>query len=169
MRLPSTSDYSLAQKAAHWLVLGLCILQFPTATAIQRTHTVNPFGLKPAPLDLLFHKVHAWSGWTILLLAIVLLALHLFRGAPRLPQAMSAWQRWLAHAMHLCLYAGVLALAVTGTGAMYLSRGFAPFHVLLTKIGIVLVALHAAAALWHQFMRRDGLLQRLLPGFRDNP
>jgi cytochrome b561 len=165
---PVTPGYSFIQKAAHWSILGLCILQYPTAEAIQRTHAVNPFGLKPAPLDLFLHKVHAWSGWTILLLAVVLLGMRLFRGAPRLPPTMAAWQRRFAYATHFCLHAGILALAVTGTGTMYLSQGFAPLHILLTKIGLGLVALHAAAALWHQFIIRDALLQRMMPGSRDN-
>jgi cytochrome b561 len=167
MKLPIAPDYSFVQKAAHWLILGLCILQVPTAAAIQRTHTVN-FGLKPAPFDVLLHKVHAVSGWTILLLAMVLLALRLFRGAPRLPPAMAAWQRWLAHSTHLCFYVGILTLAVTGTGTMYLSRSIAPLHILVTKIGLGLVALHAAAALWHQFMLRDDLLWRMMPDFRSS-
>jgi cytochrome b561 len=155
--------YSGAQKVAHWLILALCISQFPTASAIQRTHMAGPFGLKPAEFDLFLHKVHAWSGWTILLLALVLLVLRLRRGAPALPPAMPAWQRLAAHAAHACLYAGIVALAVTGTGAMYLSRSFAPVHIALTKFGMALVAVHAAAALWHQFVLRDDVLGRMVP------
>lgn len=161
-KLHAAANYSLMQKVTHWAILALCVLQFPTASAIQRTHVVNPFGIKPSQLDLLFHKVHAWSGWTILLLAIVLLGLHMFRGVPEFSSAMSTWQRWLAHATHIGLYCGIFALAVTGTGSMYFSRAFAPFHIALTKIGIGLVALHVAAALWHQFMLRDGLLMRMI-------
>lgn len=161
-KLRTASNYSLMQKAAHWAILALCVVQFPTASAIQRTHVVNPFGIKPSQLDLLFHKIHAWSGWTILLLAIALLALRVFHGVPKLPSAMSVWQRWLAHATHIGLYCGILALTVTGTGTMYFSRAFGPYHVTLTKIGIWLVALHVAAALWHQFMLRDGLLKRMM-------
>ena len=168
MSPPTKYSYSLAQQVAHWAILGLCILQFPTASAIQRTHAVGPFGLKPAPFDLFLHKVHAWSGWTILLLATILLGLRLVRGAPLLPSAMAAWQRWTAHATRVCLYLGILALAVTGTGTMYLSQSFAWVHIFLTKVGIGLVALHAAAALWHQFMLRDGLLWRMLPSLRSS-
>jgi cytochrome b561 len=167
MKLPTAPRYSFMQKAAHWVLLGLCISQFPTAYAIQRTHMAGPFGIKPAPLDLFLHKVHAWSGWTILALAIALLAVRLVRGAPALPHGMSAWQRWLAHAAHAGLYGFILALAVTGTGAMYVARGFAPIHIALTKFGIALVLLHVLAVIWHQVVRRDGLLLRMMPEGRD--
>jgi cytochrome b len=55
---------------------------------------------------------------------------------------------------------------VTGTGAMYLSQKFVSVHIVLTKLGLVLVGLHAAAALWHHIGRRDDVLLRMLPGFR---
>ncbi len=163
MKLPNTPNYSFMQKTAHWLLLVLCISQFPTAYAIQRTHIASHFGFKPAPLDLLLHKFHAWSGWTILMLAAVLLAIRLVRGAPTLPDGMSIWQRWFAHIVHVCLYGFILALVVTGTGTMYVSGKFAPIHIVLTKIGIALVLLHGLAAIWHQFVRRDGLLFRMMP------
>jgi cytochrome b561 len=37
-------------------------------------------------------------------------------------------------------------------------------HVLLSDYGLLtLVGLHVVAALYHYFMRRDGVLQRMLP------
>jgi cytochrome b561 len=163
MSFPIVPDYSPVQKASHWLIVLLCTSQLPTAWAIQRTHVGPVFGLAPAPLDIFLHKVHAWNGWTILLLATVLLALRVVRGAPGIPHDMAAWQRWLAYASHFFLYACIFILAVTGTGAMYLSQRFAPIHVVLVNLGIALVLLHAVAAVWHQAIRRDGLLSRMLP------
>jgi cytochrome b561 len=38
-------------------------------------------------------------------------------------------------------------------------------HALLATYGLLtLVGLHVAAALYHYFIRRDGVLQRMLPG-----
>ncbi len=38
-------------------------------------------------------------------------------------------------------------------------------HGILANYGLlVLVGLHVAAALYHYFVRRDGVLQRMLPG-----
>lgn len=159
----SPSSYSAVQKLAHWTIAILCIAEFPTAGAIRRTHHVNPFGIKATTLDLLLHKVHAWSGWVVLLLAATLLLLRLVHGAPALPQGMTALQRGLARLGHVALYAGILILVVTGTLAAYVSPRFSPMHIYFTYLGIGLVAVHAAAALWHQFIRRDNLLSRMLP------
>jgi cytochrome b561 len=167
MKLPVAPSYSSLQKAAHWLLLGLCVSQFPTAYAIHRTHEADHHGSTPAPFDMFLHQVHAWSGWTILMLAIALLAIRVTRGAPAPPHGMSPWQRWLAHAAHAGLYGLILALAVTGTGAMYVWREFATIHNILTDLGIALVALHVLAVIWHQFIRRDGVLLRMLPAGRD--
>lgn len=163
MKFPIALQYSPAQKAAHWLILLLCLSQFPTAWAIQRTHVAHRFGLPPDSLDLVLHKVHAWSGWTILALAMLLVALRAVRGAPELPHGMATWQRRLAHLGHFALYAGIAVLVVTGTGAMYLSQRFVPVHILFVNLGIALVLLHVVAVLWHQAIRRDRLLWRMAP------
>ena len=159
--------YSFAQKSAHWMIVILCVIEFPTAPGIRRTHHVNPFGIKHAPLDLVLHTVHAWSGWAILLLAIFLLVLRIFRGAPALPHGTGTVERILARLGHAALYAGIVILVTTGTLAAYFSPRFSPIHILFTYIGIGLVLLHTAAALWHQFIRRDNLLTRMLPRYRN--
>lgn len=46
---------------------------------------------------------------------------------------------------------------------MYLSRTAAPIHDLLAYSGVALIGMHAAAALWHQFINGDGTLARMLP------
>ena len=118
---------------------------------------------QPASLDLVFHKVHAWSGWAILLLTAVLLLLRVLRGAPALPEGMNIAGRGLARFGHVALYGGIFILVTTGTLAAYFSPRFSPMHVLFTYLGTGLVFLHTAAALWHQFIRRDNLLTRMLP------
>ncbi len=136
---------------------------------MRRTHHVNPFGFRPDATDLLLHKVHAWSGWAILLLAALLLLLRLARGAPALPSNMSLIERALARLNHVALYGMILVLVVTGTIAAYFSaRLFSPAHIVATYVGIGLALLHVTAALWHQLVRRDDLLLRMLPGRWDN-
>ena len=102
-----------------------------------------------------------------MLLAIVLLALRVFRGAPEMPQGMTRLERGLARLSQVALYSAILILVITGTVAAYVSaRYFSPLHIAFTYIGIGLVLVHAAAALWHQFVRRDDLLSRMLPNRR---
>jgi cytochrome b561 len=96
VRASQQFTYSSLQKLAHWAIVCLCVAEFPTASAIRRTHHVNPLGFKPAAADLFFHNVHAWSGWLILLLAAILLSLRVVRGAPALPAGMTRLERGLA-------------------------------------------------------------------------
>ncbi len=158
--------YFASVKVAHWAILLLSILQFPTARAIQRTHLQhNPFGVV-SQFDLFLHQVHAWSGWIIGGLSAVMLLQRLRGKTPPLPAGMRRWQVSASVAGHILLYATLASLVVTGTGAMYLWQGFAPIHTTLLWIGVTLVVAHVLAALWHHFVRRDGLLWRILPQFR---
>jgi cytochrome b561 len=38
------------------------------------------------------------------------------------------------------------------------------WHGLVADVLVALAALHSAAALWHHFVRRDGVLGRMIPG-----
>ena len=145
----------------HWTVLVLCLVQVPTAWAIQRTHMAHLF-MKPRPFDLFLHQVHAWSGWTILLLVFAQLGLRVLCGRPAPIEGLSRTERFAAALMHAALYTVLIALPVTGTIAMYLTFRIAPLHSLLSWTLLTLVLLHAAAALWHHFWRRDDVLRRMI-------
>lgn len=144
----------------------LCVLEFPAATGIKRAHLGHAFGIKPSSLDVLLADFHEWAGWTIFVLAMVLLLARILQGAPTLPAGMSFWQRTLAHGAHAAIYLCLFALVASGGIAMYYSARLAVFHITLSQIGIGLVSLHLAGVVWHQFFRRDGLLKRLLPARR---
>lgn len=63
------------------------------------------------------------------------------------------------------LLAGLPAIVFGGSGAP-LPESFAVFptrvvHGVIAKLFIALISLHVLAALWHQFVRRDGLLRRM--------
>ena len=147
----------------HWAVPILCIIQVPTAWAIQRTHMAHGF-LKPAPIDLLLHQVHAWSGWLILLMALLQHAMRLVRGKPLPLDGASRLEVRVASAAHMALYGLLIALPVTGTIAMYLSFRIAPLHRLLSWLLLALVVVHIVAALWHHLYRRDDVLRRMIKG-----
>lgn len=77
----SRTGYSIQQRAMHWAVLALCLVQIPTSWAIRRTHLAHP-PAQPDPFDLFLHEVHAWSGWLILALALGQLGLRLVLRRP---------------------------------------------------------------------------------------
>lgn len=157
----SARAFSIYQRAMHWMVLVLCIVQVPTAWAIQRTHMAHLF-FKPRPFDLFLHQVHAWSGWLIMTLALGQLVLRVTHGRPPPAEGMSTLERVVAGATHATLYGLLLALPITGTIAMYLTFRIAPLHSLLSWTLLVVAIVHATAALWHHFWRGDEVLRRMI-------
>lgn len=154
------------RKLVHWVIVALCASQIPTSEAIKRTHLGVPFGIAPSARDLFLHDVHTWTGLVVLLLASLLVVIR-WRGlAPAMPADMPRWQMRLAVLVRLLIYGVILGMVITGMGAKYVSHAFAPIHRSLFYLGLGLVAVHAAAALWHQFVKRDGLLLEMLPFVR---
>jgi cytochrome b561 len=100
----------------------------------------------------------------------------------------AGWERALAKLMHLALYALMIGLPLLGwltlsaagkpiplfglelpalVGANQdLAGELKELHETLAVAGYWLIGLHAAAALFHQYVRRDGTLQRMLPRHR---
>lgn len=138
-----------------------------------------------SPLRLKVFNWHKWVGVTVLLLAVLRLTWRLTHRAPPLEAQMPAWQRAVAHLTHSLLYVLLLVMPVTGwiysnySGypVVYLGKvplpnlvernrelaaGWLDVHVTLSIILAVLVGLHVVAALYHQFIVRDGTLRRML-------
>ena len=179
--MAKSSSYTGTAKLLHWTIVVLLIVQFIIAWTmpdIQRD-------TKPERLI----SLHFTFGIMILLVAIVagLAAVH---GEPKPHDGMPPWQTTSARVVHWLLYALLFVLPILGwLNASW--RGFpvsmfgsfnmpkliatrAPgwgwtgdVHVLLANYGMLtLVGLHVRLALYHYFMRRDGVLQRMLPGRR---
>ena len=160
---PADDAYSATQKLLHWAIAILCLAQVPTAWAIQRTYTGRAF-LRPSEADLFLRAVHAWAGWTILALVALRLVLRIQRNGPGLPAASKPIYRYGAAVSHASLYIVLVALPVTGTLTMYVRSAFGAVHSVLAWVLLGLVGLHVAAAMWHQFVLRDGRLLRIVPG-----
>ncbi len=177
--MTSTSDrYSTPAIALHWL-LALAIFGSLALGIYMHELPMSPTRLK-------LYNWHKWAGVTILALSFVRLAWRLTHPAPP-DLAMPAWQRKAAHAVHHLLY--LLFFAVPLAGWAYSSAAgfpvvwfgvlplpdFVPVNreladtlkglhkVLSLGLGAVVLA-HIAAAIKHQVVDNDGLLQRMWPG-----
>jgi cytochrome b561 len=51
-----------------------------------------------------------------------------------------------------------------GKGDVLNSDFFGEFHETCWKVGAVILLLHVTAALWHEYLRRDGVLSRMWRG-----
>jgi cytochrome b561 len=170
--------YGYVAQSMHWVTFALLVVQV-TLGKIADDLTV---GLE----RLVVMSRHKSFGITILALAILRLAWRWIDRPPPLP-AMPGWQRFAAHVSHYGLYVLLFALPLSGWlmssaanrpvswfGLVQLPDFVAPdkalqewmhdaHHFLIWTL-FVLVAAHIAGALKHQFIDRDGLLFRMLPG-----
>lgn len=96
------------------------------------------------------------------------------------------WQHVAAKLMHIALYLTFLALPLLGVAMMAsggkklelfgftvpvfltpdstLKSDIKRIHEMLANIGYFLIAMHAAAALFHHYIQKDDTFSRMLPG-----
>ena len=170
--------YTATAKTLHWLIavllLGLLGLGF----------YMHDLPLSPEKLRL--YSWHKWAGVTVFLLVIVRLAWRVTHQPPALPSRMPRIQQWAAHAVHIALYALMLAIPLSGW-LMSSAKGFqtvwfgvlplpdlvakdqalgellSTVHQVLNLVLIVVVIGHVGAALKHHFVDKDDILTRMLP------
>jgi cytochrome b561 len=173
-----TDRYPATSKLLHWLVAACVLSTAPVAIAMLR---VNEGPLQ----DILFH-FHKSIGVLILVLMVLRLINRLVVGAPIADPAIEPWQKVLSAVVHTLLYVLLLAMPVVGYIANSAYGAPTPFfglfelppivgknEALATQLFtlhrwtgwllIILVLMHVGAALFHYFIRRDKVLQRMLP------
>lgn len=138
-----------------------------------------------------YFATHMSIGITVLLLSLVRLAWRLGHRWPALPAAMPAWERVLARTTHVVFYVLMIGIPLLGWAAVSafggqvgplfgvipwpnlpigegraLGSALGGAHGLMVKALYVVLALHVAGALKHQFVDRDHVLARMLPFLR---
>ena len=130
-------------------------------------------------------NLHALIGLLVWVLIVVRLAWRLRHPPPALPPEIGVLPRRLSYAVHLLLYVLVFVIPLVGIvtfvwhgrafdfGLFRVDFGvrsnraiFHPtedLHGYLAYTLFTLIGIHLAAALWHQFVWRDRLLQRMWP------
>lgn len=159
--MTAPARYRPAQIWLHWIVAVLVLAQFalsdPIAEAWRALRAGREIGFDPAV------AVHVFGGIAIFLLVLWRLLLRWRHGAPELPYGTGTALRIAGAAMHWTLYALLLAVPLTGAAAWFGgSEGAASAHGLLRAVLLLLIGVHVAAALWHHFLLRDGLLRRMM-------
>jgi cytochrome b561 len=109
------------------------------------------------------------------------------QGFPPLPDTLPEWQKIAARSTHLALYGLILIVPVlgfTGTamccapvnlfwtvpipisvaGGMDQAKVVLAWHKAAVFLMAAILALHVGAALWHGFVRRDGVFERMWRG-----
>lgn len=172
--------YDPVAMSLHWLI---AVLMIPLLFLGEEMMEAED-GLAAAGLP----SLHVSLGLTILALSLLRLGWRLVSPPPPLPRGMAGWETALSRLNHGLFYVLMIGLPVTGwlilgayaqdehIGAVSLFGLLTvppgphggdiaeAFHKVGSKVGIGLLALHVLAALKHQFMTRDNLIGRILPG-----
>jgi cytochrome b561 len=165
-------------QAFHWVIVLLVLAQFVVG--------VSAHDMPVSLLRLKLLTLHKSIGVTAFMLVLLRLAWRAYSPAPPLPAHMASWQRRLAELSHVLLYALLLTLPVIGWIASSASnltvRWFFLFnlpnlvgpdpelaksakglHMTLAWVLLAVVSVHVLAALWHEYVVKDGVLRRMLP------
>jgi cytochrome b561 len=132
-------------------------------------------------------NVHAMAGLVLWSLLITRFSWRLLHRPPLLPMEAGAFSRRLSAPVHFALYALMFVIPIIGIvtfiwhgrafnfGIFQIDFGvksnravFHPtedIHGYLAYALFALAGVHALAALWHHFIRRDGVLRRMWPRF----
>lgn len=159
----------------------LILLHWLTALAVIVAYVSSGDPTKAS--HVLSGQTHVASGLAVLALVLLRLPVRLIAGTPADVPA-PRWQQRAARAMHVALYALLFAVPLAGwveladkatqfsvlgwnlplpdAGALWV-RALGAAHTTLGDALAWLAGLHAAAALLHHYVLRDGILVRMLP------
>jgi cytochrome b561 len=182
---PPIARFGAVAISLHWLLAVAILASFGVGLYMH--------DLPLSPLKAKLINWHKWAGVTILALSGVRLLWRLAHRPPPLPAAtlaaMPRWQQWGYRATHGAMYALFFAVPLAGWAyssaagfpvvwlgivtlpdfvpvSEELAEALKSLHKLLAFALGALVLVHVAAALKHQFVDRDGLLQRMMPASR---
>ncbi len=169
--------FNLTARVLHWLMAAMILTMLFVGVGM-----VAALQWRPMLVDL-----HRPLGIAILLLVLVRLCNRLRHRPPPLPADLPAWQAAAAHASHWVLYGLMLAMPLVGWSM--LSAGGYPIvmwsgvnlppivphdpslyaalrnaHSLLAYALFATVVVHLSAALFHLWVRRDGVFQAMAKG-----
>lgn len=174
----SRFGYDGVAKTFHWAVLVLVVVQYATKWL--------PVGFA----SLGEGRLNAWhlaAGPAVLVLMLLRLAWRLTHRPPPPPTDLPRSLQIASRATHWLFYAILVALpvlglvAASGFGATPTLLGIFPIPALIAKnkdlaetVGsihgalawalLAVIALHVSGALYHAFVKRDGVVGRMLPG-----
>lgn len=179
MTRPNAERWGGVSQALHWLIVlmifGLAVVGL-TLDELPRT-----------PKYFWVYTAHKSMGITVLALVLVRLAWRLYAGAPRPVPGTPGWQHAVAVVTHVLLYAVMFAMPLSGWlydsasglrpfklfGLLEMPKLVAPDEAIAATahelhewglyVLIVLVVVHAGAALYHHLFLGDATLARMLP------
>jgi cytochrome b561 len=173
------TSYSSGAKFFHWLTVALLLAQFAVGWIMPDIKR----GMQPESLM----NLHMSLGIVILAVIVLRLIWRVMVGAPAAERGLPGWQRAAASTVHGLLYLLVFVMIFTGWSfasmrgwtitvfalvqmpALFaqgsgIGHDIGELHETASWVLLSFVGLHVLAALAHQFVFRDNVMQRMLPG-----
>lgn len=160
------TSYRPAQIILHWVVFAAIWVQWLFNEPMKRTIEAMQTGATPADGDMTMALVHVGFGSTILLAVLARLYLRNRYGAPGHTPGTSETQAKIATLVHWSLYGTLIAMVITGGMTWNGVADLGYVHWLLNIVLFGLITAHAAAAIFNQFVRKDGTLARMIPALK---
>jgi cytochrome b561 len=172
------ATYSTAARRFHWWTVAFLALQIPVGLFMVRYGAATEFAEPTGKL----YDAHKLSGLLILVLAGSRLLYRLVHGAPADEPTLEPWMKVVSRINHWALYAFLLIVPIIGWVAVSQYGPFEPFGIRLPTLAaqneeqatrtfylhklaayalIALIGMHVGAAIFHYFIRRDGVLRRM--------
>lgn len=180
MNLKNPVDrWGAVSQLLHWLIVVLLLCLAVIGLSLD--------SLPRSPKYFWVYDLHKSTGMTLLALAVLRLGWRLYAGAPRRLPGLPSWQARIASVTHALLYALIFAMPLSGWlfdsaaglrpmrwyGLFEVPKLTAPnpavrelgrdAHEWLFWVLVLLVVLHAGAAIYHHMFVGDATLRRMLP------
>lgn len=155
--------YTRIQIILHWVIAALVIFQLVFGEDIVPAYQAFMRGTQPPSEMLVPASIHVYVGISILVLALLRVAVRLHYGAPVPPVNERPFIQFIAKLAHLMLYAMIFVMPLTGMFAWYFEiEAIGELHELAKPLVIALLAVHTAGALWQHFVDKTDVLKRIL-------
>lgn len=162
----------------HWLMLLLLAAVY----ASMELRGIFPKGSDPREAMKTWHYM---LGLSVFVLVWIRLVARLMYATPAIQPIPPQWQVYFAQAMHIALYALMIAMPLIGwillsaegkpipffglelpalvSESKSLASQIKELHEIIGTAGYFLIGLHTIAALFHHYVVRDNTLQRMSP------
>lgn len=154
------TGYSKAQIGLHWVIAALIGLNYIVSDDMGKIFDGTLEGKSPEGWT---QFVHVPVGLAIMALVVLRLLVRFLQGVPPAIPSDKPLMDMAANLTHKALY--ILMFVGPALGAFTWFRGVeatADLHVYAINAMMILIGLHAVAALFHQYIVKDGLLTRML-------
>jgi len=171
--------YNAPARALHWITVLAMVAQIVLGIWIT---TFEP---KDESFKFLLYNIHENIGFTLLTLTLYRLWYRRTHPPAPLPADLPAMMRFIAHANHAALYLALIGMPILGVLATSawgfpfkwlgilpipspfgkneaLAPIFSQFHFIGAWLFVIAILGHVGGALFHGFIRRDGVLQRMI-------